>query len=129
MQMSNPHDIEFHDDVELLINKLIKETGVSRKFADQARPALLKLYAEVPEAQRAHCINIIWEITRTQATSEAAAQRALVALRRQEKVRAAQAKRLVELQSELQTLANTLKSTLFGLYCRAGGVNSARSEA
>ena len=59
-----------------LLDALVRDHPVSRRFAGAARPLLERLYAEVPQARQPDCIAVVREIFARQAETEQTLQRA-----------------------------------------------------
>jgi hypothetical protein len=57
-------------EIEVFMAKVQRETGVSRRFLEAARPAIEKTFLEIPEKNRPQCFDAIWETARQQAESE-----------------------------------------------------------
>ena len=57
-------------EIELFIARMEKETGVSKRFLDVARPSIERAFLEVPRARRHDCLAAIETSCRTQAKTE-----------------------------------------------------------
>ena len=96
MQKSLKHTLI---DIEIYIAKLEKETGVSKRFLEAARPSIERAFLEVPEERRYECLEAIETSCRTQAETEKHIEKSLK-----------NAKKLAEVEKKLMRSLASLKA-------------------
>lgn len=100
-------------EIELFIARMEKETGVSKRFLDAARPSIERAFLEVPRARRHECLTAIETSCRTQAETEKSIEQSLKNARKLASVEQKLAKSLADLKTETKLTRDRMTATAF----------------
>jgi hypothetical protein len=101
------------DCADLFLAELVAETGVSARFAQAARPALVKAFTEVDAERRDPLLDQVRELFRAQAETEGACRGSLEALGRLERSQQEMCQELVSARAQMIGLRDRLVGEAF----------------
>lgn len=106
----------YSDNASEFLDELAKETGVSREFLEEARPAINILFSEVPEEQRESCLVTVRDIVENQASAEQNIRRARLSADMLRQSQDRLTRRLNSLAQQTRQLATSFASLQLSLY-------------
>jgi hypothetical protein len=104
------------DEASEFLEALASETGVSREFLAEARPAIDIVFTEIPEARRDSLLVTVKEIALNQATTEQSIRRAQLGATMLHETQARLTARLRALADQTRQLATSFAGLQLSLY-------------
>ena len=100
-------------EIEIFIAKLEKETGVSKRFLEAARPSIERAFIEVPKERRLECLEAIEMSCKNQAETEKSVEKSLESAKRLAVVEQKLTQSLAQLKAETQLTRDRMTATAF----------------
>ena len=104
------------EEFNAFVEALEKETGVSRRFLDDARPIIERAFTEVEPRMRAECLEMIRLTVQTQAETEATVRRSMIQAKQLIDAEEALCSRLHELRTEAAAAKEKVAAAAMGLF-------------
>ncbi len=116
-------------EVNTLIEDLVRTTGVSRLFLEKARPSLEMLFRDVSPEKRGQCLEFIWQIVESQASTEKTMHNVRDSLKLHESHMRSLKIHLIKLHKNMDVLRSAVQSSLLSLCFRSGGYGTRNGDA
>lgn len=107
------HDKSVLIEIETYIAKLEKETGVSKRFLEAARPSIERAFLEVPIERRFECLEAIEHSCKTQASTERSIERSMANTKKLAVVEKKLSDKLAALKAETKMTRDRVTAAAF----------------
>ena len=113
---TRPQSHPSFENADTFIDALEQETGVSRKFLEEARPIIERAFSEVKPEAREECLAMIRLTVATQAETEETVRRSMEQARKLVEAEEDLCKKLHSLKEEALAAKNQVAAAAVGLY-------------